>query len=655
MLFLTLLMIGLFVSGVLIIFLNRGGKTSQKIRQARQMKFYRRLYRFFSNFFVTQGYLASIYRKIANLSIYRKEEIQVLAVKYLLVSWGGGLALIVLSFLLFKDFLTVLLCIFLSIFFTTILVDKQLDKVNFRVMKAFSLYLSSVRQEYLKSNSVVEALNDADCPTIIKKPMEEIAQILISTNAELKLQEFCDATPYRLIQTFAILCYHINNQGDDVDPNGHSNFVQSLMTLTSDVNSEIEKITYRKKKFGVIEYLTLFPLVGIGLLESYFTSIMPGTALIYNGPLGYVSRVLIVLSMLVSYTIISRVNTTNPIKEDDRNLYIESWLQIPRIRKFIKNITPKNEKRRKVENLLKSALSRMSIEHFYLKKVLYGVALFVLTILIAISAINLGRDFIWTSTQQLSLIPSNTLSKYPKETIRKLDETYLRNAENFNDKQIQSMVREYLPGLTDLEVQDQVKRLKDKYRSLKGLHFYWWYIWIAAGVGVFGWFVPNIALRVRKIMIQTEEEEEFLQLQALVAVLMNTNIDTLDLLFYLSQYSRIYKDMFLYAYQGYASDPELELTRLQAKTPILEFKRFIGKLKLSISELSLKEVYSDLYAEREHILRMRDMSIRSSIDKKRTYCGFLSMVPLGLLVLGEFLIPLGVLGYNEFTNILQTI
>lgn len=655
MLFFIIAMLVLLAVGVYLVWMNKGDKTSQKIRQAKQMKFYRRLYRFFSNFFITQGYLASIYRKVANLSIYRKEEIQVLAVKYLLVSWGGGLALIVSSFLLFKDFLTVLLCIFLAVFFTTILVDKQLDKVNFKVMKAFSLYLSSVRQEYLKSNSVVEALNDADCPTIIKKPMEEIAQILISNNAELRLQEFCDATPYRLIQTFAILCYHINNQGDEIDHNGQSNFIRSLMILSSDVNSEIEKVVYRKKRFGIIEYLTLFPLVGIGLMESYFTSIMPGTALIYNSPLGYVSRVLIVLSIIVSYTIISRANTMNPIKEDDRNLYLESWLQNPRLKKFIRDISPKNEKRRKVENLLKSSLSRMSVEHFYLKKCLYGVAFFILSILVTVSAINLGRDFVWTSTQQLSLIASDTLSKYPKETIRRLDETFLRNAENLNDRQIEALVKEYLPGLTDLEVNDQVKRLKDKYRSLSVLHFYWWYIWVAAGIGLIGWFVPNIALRIRRSMIQTEEEEEFLQLQALVAVLMNTNIDTLDLLFYLSQYSRIYKDMFLYAYQGYASNPELEITRLQAKTSILEFKRFISKLKLSVSELSLKEVYSDLYAEREHILRMRDMSIRSSIDKKRTYCGFLSMVPLGLMVLGEFLIPIGVLGYNEFTNILQTI
>jgi hypothetical protein len=645
-----LIMIGLILPGLYIVI---NGKKSKRQKDAQQAKFFKRLYRFFSNFFLTQSYVASVYGKLANLSIYRRDELQVMAVKYFLLSWGAGLGLAAASFFMFHDFLTVMICVLFSILLTTIVVDKQLDAMHNKVLKALANVLSNIRQEYMRTNSVVESINDAEIPNLIKKPMEEINQILVSTNAELRLQEFCESTPFRTVQTLAGICYHINNQGDEIDVYGQSNFIQALTLMLSDVNSELQKIMYRKKRFGMIEYLPFLPIFGMGLIETYFISIMPGTALIYNGPLGYLFRTITVVTSIIAYVVVSRVNSTTPIKEDDRGDWVISFLERPWLRRIIHNIVPKNTKGQKVQKSLKDAISRMSIEQFYLKKVVAAIIALSLAVLCSISTISLGRDFIINSTQQLSLVATKEMDSYGKASIKKLDETYMANPGSFNAQQLTGLVQQYMGGLSDLQVQDQVKRLKDKARSLQNAYFKWWYIWVCIFIGYIGWKAPNINLKIRKILIETEEEDDFLQLQTLVSILMNTNIDTLDMLHQLSQHSRIHRDMFLYAYQGYASNPELELSRLQAKTPLIDFKRFIGKLKLSISDLSLKEAYSDLLIEREHILRIRDLTITASIDRKRGYCGPLSMIPLGAMIIGEFLVPIGLLGYNEFVNALQ--
>lgn len=652
MMFVILIVLVLLLAGVYIIFV---GSLNSRVRQARQTKFYKKLYKFFSNFFLTQSYLSLIYSKLANLSVYKKDELQVLSAKYLLLSWGLSLALVVSSFFLFEDMLTILICVLFAILLCTIIVDKQLDALHEKVLKALSVAIGSIRQEYLKSGDIVVALNDADVPSLLKKPMEEIGTILISTNAELRLQEFCEATPYRTIQTLAAVCYHINNQGDEVDAYGQSSFVQALTLMLSDVNSEIQKITYRKKKFGIIEYLPFIPIFAIGLIESYFISIIPGTALIYNGTLGFIFKTVTVLASAVCYVIVSRVNSIFPIKEDDRSPIVMSLLDRPRLKKFVRGMTPRGKRKLKVEKALKEAISRMSMEHLYMKKVLYALCAFVLSLTCIMSSISLGSDFIRNSTQQLSLVATNEMSKYSEESIRKMDETYLANPDSFNDQQIESLVRAYMPGLSDLQVQDQIKRLKDKAKSLKGAYFRWWYIWICFGVGVIGWFIPNIGLMFRKTLIRTEEEDDFLQLQTLVSILMNTNLDTLDILYQMSQHSRVHRDMFLYAYQGYPSNPELEIARMQSKTNLVEFKRFLGKLKMTISDLSIKEVYSDLLIEREHILRMRDMILKASIDKRRQICGPLSLTPMALMVIGEFITPIGLLGFNEFMNVLSSL
>ena len=612
----------------------------------------RKLYRFLSRFFLTQEYIANLYSKVAKLSIYRREEIQVLVVKYFAISWGVGAALVGVGIFLFNDFLTTLICIMFAVLVANITVDKQLDKLQNQVTKAMAQALSVIRQEYLRTDSVVEALNDAEVPAIIKRPLEEISQILTANNGELKLQEFTESSPFRTMQTLAAICYHINNQGDERDVYGQSNFAQALTILLSDINNEIQKVAYRKSRFGFIEYLPFLPILAIGIMEGYFMSIMPGTALVYSGIIGYFCRTITVLSAVISYTIVSRINCNVPIKEDDRGSLVLKLMDNPVIKQMATNISPKNKKRAKLELNLKHSISRMSVEQFYLKKAITMLSAFFITIITIFSSVQLGEQFLRTSTQQLSLVATNEMDNFTEQAIQEMDSIYLANPVGFNDQQMTDMVTSYMPGLSDLQIQDQVKRMKTKASQLENAYFKWWYVWVAGLLGFIGWMIPNLMLTLRKKLIQTEEEDDFLEIQTLVSILMNTNMDTMDMLSEMAQHSRIHKDMFLYAFQGYASNPELELTRLQAKTPLIEFKRFIGKLKLTISDLSLREAYSDLLMEREHILRIRDMAVKDAIDAKRFYCGPLAMIPLGAMIIGSFLIPIGILGYHEFMGAL---
>ena len=97
--------------------------------------------------------------------------------------------------------------------------------------------------------------------------------------------------------------------------------------------------------------------------------------------------------------------------------------------------------------------------------------------------------------------------------------------------------------------------------------------------------------------------------------------------------------------------PEKELARLKSKTRLVEFKRFIDKLSLTIRDLSLREAFSDLKNEREHMIRMREINIKATIDKKRGISGPLSMAHILICIAFELLIPIGYLGFRELTNI----
>lgn len=638
---------------VAIISITVGNKPKAEKERAKH-DLYRKVYKFISRNFITQGAVRNIYKKLANLSVYRKEELVENTTKYFMLSWGVSGALILISFFLFKDTLSVLMCIMFSLLLSRVLVDKQIDKTHMKVVFALSKALGSVRQEYMKYNSVVEAINEADIDDILKKPFDEIYSILTASDGEFRLQEFYEASPFRTLQTFASISYSINNQGDERDAGGQSNYVQALTLMASDTNSEIERMIQIKKKFGIIEYLPFVPMFCAGFIESYFMDIMPGTAVIYGGPIGYLCRVIEMVLSIICYYVISTINSPVPIKEDDRGRWATALMENPTWAKFIHRIEAKNRKAYFLNRKLKNGLSKMNISEFYTKKVVSFAVALVFANIATVSIVELGKDFLVTNTQQMSLIASNEMDDYTQEAIQAMDMWYVETNPEPSEDELITRIQSTMPTLTDLQVLDQVKRIQDKRKNIENTYFKWWFIWIAFALSWLGWLAPNMLLKLRRILVQTEAEDDFLQLQTLVSILMNTNMDTMDTLYQLMQNSRIHKDMLAYCYHSYPSNPELELARLQSKTPLIEFKRFIGKLKLTISDLSLREAFSDLIIEREHMLRMREMSIQATIDKKRGLCGPLSLTPLGAMVVGELLLPLGYLGVMEFMNALTS-
>ena len=644
-----LAMVGIMAVGIVIVI---SGNKPQKEREAAKQRNIVKAYKFFSNFFLTQGQMLQISARLSALSIYSRAEIQAMSTKYLLMTDAISVGVIAVGVIMFKDTISTLICVAFALLINNILITKQIDKVNLQVYKALKYTISSIRQEYLRLGSVSEAIAEAEIHPLLRKPFDEIYQILTSANGELKLLKFYESSPFRVLQTLAGVCYNINNSGDEKDEFGQSNFVNALTMITSEVNSEIQRLVTLKTKFGIIEYLPFVPMVAMTLIETYFISIMPGTALIYNGMIGYLCRILTLLSCIVCYTIVANVNSAAPIKEDDRAPWTISALKNPGFRQFIYNITPKNAKARRAERKLKSALSRKTLENIYCEKVVWSVGAFFVALAAVISMVSLGRDFTMNSTQQLSLVATDEMAQYSKEQILELDYLYFNRDRDWSDEEFQETVRSFMPGLTDLQVLDQVKRIKDKEAALETAYFHWYYMVAVIAISCLAWFGPDVATMLRKILVQTEAEDDFLQLQTLMAILMNMDIDTLDALWQMTQHSRVHKNMLMWCYHSYPSNPEKELVRLQSKTPIIEFKRFIGKLLLTISDLSLAEAYSDLKIEREHMIRVREINMYATIDKKRGMCGPVSMTPLGFMVVGELLIPLGYLGIKEFMSAL---
>lgn len=615
---------------------------------------YFKISHFLDEFFLTRGAYRKVKARVSMLSVYSAQEIKVFSVQIYTTATLSSLALVVAGAVIFRDLFSTLLVVLYAVVMNTVLVGKQIDRVHFKLLKQLSSALSSIRQNYLRLNSIPQAIAEAETGSELQRAFEEIYNILTDPDGKARLNEFYATTPFRLLSTLAGVCYILNDSGDTKLRDGSSNFLQAMGMMADEVNLEIRRISLQKARFGMLEYLPVAPLFAIGVIETFFTSIIPGTSVIYHGPIGYISRALILLASIMGYTIIVKVNSAVSVKKDDRNAAVLYLLRQRWYETIVKDVMPKKliKKARKMR-LVKGALSMIDLRHLYASKVLFAVIAFVLTICCMFFAVNLGKQFIRDNVREVSLVGGENLTKEDIEIRQRMDAIYLSMPELPKENHTIEFVKAMLPKLQAFDQDAQVKRLQEKYVSYYNTYFKWWMLLIAFAAGAGSYFIPELMLRARAWMLKTESEEDVLQLQTIISILMNTSADTLESLYWLEKQSRVHKNALLEAYHEYPSDPDLALNRMKAKAVLPGFKRMADKLILTIHQISLAEAFSDLVTERDHVMRIREISQNATLSKKRTYVSPLSMAPLVLTAILYILVPLGILGFKEFTTALS--
>jgi len=652
-----LVVFGLIAVGV-IIWLDKSTPTSAKqsrlnISKNGMLKKLRR-YKFLDDFFLTRGGIRTVYARVSELSVYTSMEARVVAVNFYQSSTIMLFALTATGAFVFKDLFNTLLVFLFAYVMKTMMIDKQIDKIHYKLLKQLLDSLSNVRQAYLRLESIPDAINEAEIGPYLHRAFNEVYLVLTSADSEHRLEELYESTPFRIVQTFATVSFLLNEIGDSKDSTGTFNYILALDMLEAEVRLEVRKLALMKAEFGILEILPVAPLVAIKGVEVFFSSTIPGTTVIYNGPLGYFSKVLTVLISLICYIIIVKVNSAIPVKRDDRTGLALSLLDWAWWDKFIENLRPKlTKKLQKKEKQMKGALSMLDIKTLYSKKVVTGLFMFALTLFVLFFSVNLGKEFIWRNTAEASLVAGKPLSIKETKERERMDVIYMRTVPQMSQKETLDFVDASLPKLQEYDRQAQVQRLLAKYRDYNEAYFKWWMILVAYFVGLIGWFIPEIGLMGRAWILKAESEEDVLQQQTLIAILMNTSIDTLDTLYWLQKNSRVHSRLLRDCYHEYPGEPRLALERLKSKVSSSVFKRIVDKLMLTVSQITLAEAFSDLVSERDHVLRMREMVQMNTIKKKRQLASPLSQLPLYLLAILFILVPMGILGVKEFVSAMK--
>lgn len=636
----------------------------------RKTKYWENMYHILSKNRFTRGHTERLTKRLEQMSVYRQEEIRVGAAKFTIRFYLYIVLAFIAGCLLFDDIVAVLLLVAAAAVIYQTQVEKSIQSSVIRVYKELKYGIQSVRLEYKKSRDVLVALENATVGNRVVGIFNDIKQVVSSTRGQQALQEYYEKVPFKEVQTFAMICYNINDTGDEFTDDT-STFDQALLVMNSDINQKIEKFDYEKLKFGKLEWLAMAGIVMTVVLKYLMSAMMPSVAIMYNSIAGLLIQDGVIAYSIYAYWAVAHGHIQAFMDKDDRP-QIEQWLMGKNwFHKLAEDTCPQGGKKRVIDAKLTKAFSKMKVLDFHANRLAYALVAFVAVAFIVATSPVFEKQYITNYTKSFDLTGSISYKdeKTGKEIISqkdvlKMDKAYCDTRrqgkwdDNTNEKtitEINAFIKSYMPKATTMNLQDQRSRLEAKYQKLENCGFKWYYILLAFAAAFIGYKIPDRSLKKRIELAGEEEEEEFLQLQVVMLVLASMNFDTLETLGHLAQIADIHKTMLLQCYYGYASDPVGELDKMERHTQSENFKQFIAKLKQTIENLSIKEAFADLEADREHIMNERSSYIRESIDRKRARLGQTAMRPMILAIYGMLVFPLMYTGLTGLQSTIQQV
>lgn len=606
--------------------------------------------RFTNNFFTRRDYRRLV-EMLSRVSLYNFQEVRYRAVKYYRVSLITMFTIWLLGTLIFKDFTCSLLLLLFAYLVKNKYIDKNVEKSRRQLLSQFSTTLSSLEQEYTRLGNIPDALAECEKGKLLETQMEDIYNICTAVDGEDRLDEFYSKCQFRQLKTLAESCYILNDTGDTTDAYGESTFRTNIRLIKDEVDLEVRKNTMIHIKFNMLEYIPLVPIFCVSIVQNFFMSNIPGTSVLYNGLLGYISRLSIVLFTLIGYYVITNINSEQYVRSNDRLEIVDNLLTKRWYKRIVRNVMSKSAKTIvSINKKIRGSLSSKDPEYIYAEKILFSTIIFVLALLSSVVMVISARQFIYQNTKSLSLVGGVVYSQEEYERLYKYDCEIMARKVLETDDIMAAQLKEVLPKATEFTRLEEVSRIKLKYEKYHNTYYRWWYVLICYAVGICGWFIPELLLKFRQYMVKAEAEEDVLQMQTIIASVMDTSLDTLSVLYWLEKNSSVHKDALRFCYHEYPADPELALNRLKSKSTVAEFHHMCDRFITTIHQISIKEAFATLITDRAHILRIREMVQEEMINSKRMIASPLALAPIIALAVMHILAPIGILGFAEFTK-----
>ena len=557
-----------------------------------------------------------------------------------------------------------------ELFIVDSLVDGMVDKLDNNLLSQQVDFFAAMRHSYHETNMVGEAIYQTaqdDEHIEISRQAERIYNILNSEDPETELEKYYDIAPNNYLKEFAGISYLTQEFGDrKVD--GTSLYLKNLDNITQEMQLEILKRDKLNYTFQSLSIISIIPMVMLEPLKSWALSNFSFTKSFYNGKLGMIVQIIILLVTFVCYILIRKLKDNGAVNmklENNQNPWQAKLYNIKPVKKFVDLFIPKDgtKERRKIKEALKAAASKQKIEWLYINRLVLTVVVFFASIVIFIMLHNVQINYIYTEpTTDYDLIGEMNDRDYRKAMETTETHNYFldmfRGHLDTTQEDIEKAMRRstYYRDADDETITSNATQILDKLQTVNAEYLKWFEILIAMVFSIIGYAAPMLMLKFQVIIRKMAMEDEVMQYQTIILMLMRLErVDVEMILEWMERYADIFKEPISRCLNDYESGSWEALEEMKGEISFQPLIRIIESLQTAVEKVPIREAFDELDSDREYYQDKRKEANERLISKKGMIGRAIGFTPLIGIFVGYLVVPLVLIGLTSMTSSFATI
>jgi hypothetical protein len=403
-----------------------------------------------------------------------------------------------------------------------------------------------------------------------------------------------------------------------------------------------------KLNFGLksMNLIALVPLFSMKPLRAWASSSFYPLMVFYEGPMGFVVEISVLIIILFSYVLLRRVQSYH---EDSiirsENYRLEKWV-MKNFSGVIRYIIPQRQSKayRNIEKKKKAAMDFLPIEWLYVQKCMFSLSSCLLIILVTTAVLVMGTSAVYSNPttpngflagelKGKALVEANRLTAFDNEILK-------RNSKTLSYDLISAEIQKKYQ-LNGEQLRITTNRIIVKLTLLSKYKFSWKIILLVYVMIILGWYIPDLMLLLRRKIAHTDLMSEVTKFQLVIMMMMRIDSMSVEyLLEWLERFSFVLKEPIQRAIMDYDAGAEEALLSLRNSTDNEDFKKIVTNLISAVNKLSINQAFDELESEKNYYLEKRKIQNERMIDSKIGYGQLIGFTPTYALVILYFMLPL---------------
>ncbi len=627
---------------------------------------YQKIYIFFTKTPFFKRYLFKLRRRLEIVNIddeytTRKDAAKILtkaSIIFILIA----LATIIITH---SNWLLMSILLIFELFIVDTMVDGMVDKIDNNLLKEQIDFFAEIRHAYHEYNMVEEAIYQVslDDEKSVSKQGEKIYEILSSDDPETELEKYYDVAPNSYLKEFAGISYLTQEFGDR-EEDGASLYLKNVDNITQEMQIEILKRDKLNYVFQSLTIISIAPVLLLEILKSWAVSNFTFTSSFYNGKLGLIVQVLIVILTVVSYIMTRKLKDNGGVQAEMSNRdnpWQEKIYKIPVLKQAVNAFVPKpgTKDYRKMQNLMKDSASKKKMEWIYINRIFMAIITFILTIIFSIILHKVAINYVYTepTTEQQVLGKLSEKNQVKADELTKQDNYFLDKLKGNLKITVDDIKKAMLKSPYYDETSDEKKMASDAERILGKLkvinseQMQWFEILMACGFSLIAYMAPVWMMIFQKKMRQMEMENEVMQFQTIILMLMKIERISVEMILeWLERYANIFKEPISKCVNNYESGAWEALEELKNSVTNKDMIRIVESLQAAVEKIPIREAFDELDADRDYHKEKRKDTNDQLVSRKGLIGKAVGFAPMICLFVGYLIIPLVVIGLTSMSS-----